>query len=176
MVCVMPGMYAGAPEFDPMGGRRIDNGSGASQSRRRFMNIASKLALERNRQETEALAAKNTAALEAKLKALETTLNTQKSAEWTAMQETVSANNRMMLKVGGAIAGVGFFILLATGYLQWRSVNRLAEVSAQVQSSRQTLPMVTGGAALLGGGTGQSQDRLFGALSLLEKSILQLEK
>jgi len=225
-------MYAGAPEFDPMGGRRIDNGSGASQSRRRFMNIASKLvrrlqplvllwlavlmtfsfrasavepasdpltnsananeslrsylqvqeqlhatqlALERNRQETEALAAKNTAALEAKLKALETTLNTQKSAEWTAMQETVSANNRMMLKVGGAIAGVGFFILLATGYLQWRSVNRLAEVSAQVQSSRQTLPMVTGGAALLGGGTAQSQDRLFGALSLLEKRILQLE-
>src|SRR6478735_893876 len=228
----MQGMYAGAPEFDPMGGRRIDNGSGASQSRRRFMNIASKLvrrlqplvllwlavlmtfsfrasavepasdpltnsasaneslrsylqvqeqlhatqlALERNRQETEALAEKNTAALEAKLKALETTLNTQKSAEWTAMQETVSANNRMMLKVGGAIAGVGFFILLATGYLQWCSVNRLAEVSAQVQSSRQTLPMVTGGAALLNGGTGQSQDRLFGALSLLEKRILQLE-
>lgn len=229
----MLGTFAAAPEFDPTSGRRIDNGSGASQSRRRLMNTAPKLvrrrlplallgvaallvfsvragaaeadaepltnsasanealrsylqvqeqlhatqlALERNRQETEALAARTTAALEAKLKALETVMNNQKSAEWAAMQETVAANNRLMLQVGGAIAGVGFFILLVTGYLQWRAVNRLAEVSAQVQSQRPALPAPAGGLALLGeGAAGQSPERLFGALSQLEKRILQLE-
>jgi tetratricopeptide (TPR) repeat protein len=80
--------------------------------------------------------------------------------------------------VGGSIAGVGFFVLLVTGYLQWRSVNRLAEVSALVQSNRLALPTAgsSSAAQLLGEGeTGQANGRLFGALSQLEKRILELE-
>lgn len=157
------------------------NSASANEALRSYLQVqeqlhATQLALDRNRQETEALAAKTTAALEAKLKALEAEMNKQKSSELLAMQDAVTANNRLMLKVGGAIAGVGFFILLVTGYLQWRSVNQLAEVSAQIQSSRQALPLTTGSPALLGEGPlAQSQGRLFGALSQLEKRILQLE-
>lgn len=137
---------------------------------------ATQLALERNQQETEALAAKTTAALEAKLRALEVALDRQKSAEWTAMQETVATNNRLLLLVGGSIAGVGFFILLATGYLQWRAVNRLAEVSAQLQSSRSTLTLSAGGApGVKPELPAPASERLFGVLSRLEQRILQLE-
>lgn len=137
---------------------------------------ATQLALERNRQEAEALATKTTAALEAKLRDLEAALDRQKSAEWAAMQETVATNNRLILIVGGSIAGVGFFILLATGYLQWRSVNRLAEVSAQIQSSRPTLSLPPGEAATVKTGLpAPTSERLFGVLSRLEQRILQLE-
>lgn len=146
---------------------------------------ATQQALEQNRKESQELAARNVAALETKLKALETAMNGQRSAEWdkrmaelNSMQETVQGNNRLMLMVGGSIAAVGFFVLLATGYLQWRSVNRLAEVSAQVQGSRLALPAAGSAstAQLLGEGeTSQSNGRLFGALTQLEKRIKELE-
>jgi tetratricopeptide (TPR) repeat protein len=139
---------------------------------------ATQQALERNRKETEELAAKNTEAVETKFKELEKAMNGQRLEEWNSMQATVRSNNRLMLIVGGSIAGVGFFVLLVTGCLQWRSVNRLAEVSAQVQGSRMALPptVSAGAAQLLGAGeTGQSNDRLFGALTQLEKRILELE-
>lgn len=139
---------------------------------------ATQQALEQNRKESEELAAKNAAALEAKLKALEVTMSGQRSEEWESMQKTVQSNNRLMLMVGGGIAAVGFFVLLATGYLQWRSVNRLAEVSAQVQSNRLALPVASspGAGQLLGEGeTGQANGRLFGALTQLEKRIKELE-
>lgn len=140
---------------------------------------ATQLALERNRQESEALAAKNAEAVAAKFKTIEEAMKTQRLTELDEMQKTLQSNNRLMLIVGGSIAGVGFFVLLVTGYLQWRSVNRLAEVSAQVQTSRIALPAATGSPAaaqLLGEGeTGQANGRLFGALTQLEKRILELE-
>jgi len=132
------------------------------------------LALERN----QATTATNAALVEAKLKALEAAMNHQRLEEWNSMQKTVQGNNTLMLIVGGSIAGVGFFVLLVTGYLQWRSVNRLAEVSAQVQSNRLALPAAgsSSTAQLLGEGeTGQANGRLFGALTQLEKRILELE-
>ena len=228
----MPGMSGAGTEFDPTGGRRIDNCARASQSRHRFMNTtqnlmrrlrmvgllllvalmisplavraaeagsetstnsnealrsylqlqeqlhSTQLALERNRQESEALAAKNAEAVAAKFKAIEEAMKGQRLTELDSMQKTLQSNNRLMLIVGGSIAAVGFFVLLVTGYLQWRSVNRLAEVSAQVQSNRLALPTAGSSAAaqLLGEGeTGQANGRLFGALTQLEKRILELE-
>jgi tetratricopeptide (TPR) repeat protein len=139
---------------------------------------ATQQALEQNRKESEDLAAKNAAALEIKLQELKAAMNGQRSAEWESMQKTVQGNNRLMLIVSGSIAGVGFFVLLVTGYLQWRSVTRLAEVSAQVQGSRLALPAAGSAstAQLLGEGeTSQSNGRLFGALTQLEKRIKELE-
>jgi tetratricopeptide (TPR) repeat protein len=139
---------------------------------------ATQLALERNRLESEALAAKNAEAVAAKFRALEEEMKGQRLTELDSMQKTLQSNNRLMLIVGGSIAGVGFFVLLVTGYLQWRSVNRLAEVSAQVQGSRLALPAAgsSSAAQLLGEGeTGQANGRLFGALTQLEKRILELE-
>ncbi len=142
---------------------------------------ASQLALKQNRDEREAL--EN--ALVTRLKVLEEAVNSQRSTEVDAMKVKVEAlrddlasNNRLLLIVGGGIAAVGFFVLLATGYLQWRSVNRLAEFSTLIQSARAALPAPNTGAEaqLLGAGaTAQSNGRLFGALTDLEKRILELE-
>jgi len=142
---------------------------------------ATQLALERNRQESEALAN----AVAARVKALEDAVNLQRDSKLETMQQRMDAlrkdlegNNQLLLKVGGGIAGVGFFVLLVTGYLQWRSVNRLAEFSTLIQSARAALPAPAPGteAQLLGASaTAQSNGRLFGALTDLEKRIHELE-
>jgi tetratricopeptide (TPR) repeat protein len=161
-----------------------DSSSSSNETLRSYLQLqeqlhATQLALERNRQETEALAAKNAEAVAARFKAIEAAVGTQRLAEMDSMQKTLQSNNRLMLIVGGSIAAVGFFVLLATGYLQWRSVNRLAEFSALVQSTRaalaapQSSPVET---QLLGAGeTVQTNTKLFGALTQLEKRIHELE-
>jgi tetratricopeptide (TPR) repeat protein len=121
----------------------------------------------------------------ARLLALEEAIQKQRSAELEAMQAKVDSlrkdldsNGRTLLRFGAGIAVIGFFVLLATGYLQWRSVNRLAEFSALVQSVR-ALPAPAPAAAeahLLGATTtAQANGKLFGALSDLEKRINELE-
>ncbi len=161
----------------------FDSATNSNDALRSYLQLqeqlhATQLALERNRQETGALAAKNAEAVAAKFKAIEDAMKGDRLKELDSMQKTLQSNNRLMLIVGGSIAAVGFFVLLVTGYLQWRSVNRLAEVSAQVQSNRLALPAANSPAAaqLLGEGeTGQANGRLFGALTQLEKRILELE-
>ena len=142
---------------------------------------ASQLALKQNREERAALEKE----VAARLKVLEEAVKAQSSSELDAMKQNVATlrkdldgNNRLLLKVGGGIAVVGFFVLLATGYLQWRSVNRLAEFSTLVQSARAALPAPASAVEgqLLGASvTAQSNGRLFGALTDLEKRILELE-
>lgn len=142
---------------------------------------ATQLALERNRQESEALAA----AVAARVKALEDAVNSQRDDKVNAMQQRMDSlrkdlesNNQLLLKVGGGIAVIGFFVLLATGYLQWRAVNRLAEFSTLVQSTRAALPAAGGAveAPSLGAGApAHANGRLFGALTDLEKRIHELE-
>lgn len=140
---------------------------------------ATQLALERNRVESESLAARNAEAVAARFKAIEAAVGTQRLAEMDSMQNSLQSNNRLMLVVGGSIAGVGFFVLLATGYLQWRSVTRLAEFSTLIQSTRLALaspaPNPIAPQFLGAGETTQSNGRLFGALTQLEKRILELE-
>ena len=86
------------------------------------------------------------------------------------------SSNRMLMTVAGTIAAVGFLVLLLTGYLQWRSVSRLAEFAAMVQSTRTALPSSAAEAHLLGAGdVTQSGGRLSSVLAQLEKRILELE-
>ena len=157
---------------------------GSNETLRSYLQLqeqlhATQLALERNRQESEVLAARNAEAVAARFKAIEAAVGSARLAEMTSMQQTLQSNNKLMLIVGGSIAGVGFFVLLATGYLQWRSVNRLAEFSALIQSTRAALAAPAPSQAetqLLGTGeTAQSNGRLFGALTQLEKRIHELE-
>ena len=88
----------------------------------------------------------------------------------------MESNNRMLMTVAGAIASIGFLVLLLTAYLQWRSVSRLAEFTAMVQSARACRLPGPAEAQLLGAGeVTQSGGRLSSALSQLEKRILELE-
>ena len=144
---------------------------------------ATQLALERNRQESEALAAKNAEAVAARFKIIEEALTAKRVDELDNMKSSMETlkssmenNNRMLMTVAGTIASVGFLVLLLTAYLQWRSVSRLAEFTAMVQSTRVALPPSSVEAQLLGGGdVTQSGGRLSSALAQLEKRILELE-
>lgn len=158
--------------------------AGASETLRSYLQLqeqlhATQLALERNRQESEALAARNAEAVAARFKSIEAAVSLQRLNEMQSMQTTLQSNSRLMLIVGGSIAGVGFFVLLATGYLQWRSVNRLAEFSALIQSTRAALAAPAPSQAenqLLGvGEIAQANTKLFGALTQLEQRIHELE-
>jgi len=94
------------------------------------------IAVDRNRKEstesalqtTEALTVdmKATTELANRMKTLEESLNTQRSHELDLMQ----GQNRTMLIVAGVFATFGFVALFMMGYFQWRTVSRLAEISA----------------------------------------------
>lgn len=136
---------------------------------------ATQQALERNRQETEALAAKNAADAAARFKVIEDALSSQRMGEIDTLQRTLQSNNRLLLIVAGVIASVGFLVLLLTAYLQWRSVSRLAEFTAMVQGARALLPAPAEPQLLGAGAAAQSNTKLFGALTQLEKRIHELE-
>jgi tetratricopeptide (TPR) repeat protein len=139
---------------------------------------ATQVALERNRKETEALAARNAEAVAARFQAIEQALTAKRSGELESMEQRMQSTHQLLLIVAGTIAAVGFLVLLLTAYLQWRAVNRLAEFSVMVQAaSRAALPPTGADAQLLGGGVAaQANTRLFGALTGLEKRILELEQ
>jgi len=139
-----------------------------------------KIALQKNQEQQAALEKE----VSTRLKTLEETVQKQRAAELDNMQTKIDTlrrdldtNGRTLLYVGGGIALIGFMVLLATGYLQWRSVNRLAEFSALVQSVRALpAPPTAAESQLLGAtATAQSNGRLFSALTDLEKRINELE-
>jgi len=139
---------------------------------------AMQLAVERNRQETDAAAARSAEALGKQLQGIEQALATQRAQELDAMQ----SSNRVMLIVAGSFAGLGLVAMLLTAYFQWRTVSRLAELSASLPLGRALGPGPAIGA--LGPGDGDpfalgpaqaSNQRLLGALGRLEQRILELE-
>src|SRR5436190_4421144 len=113
-----------------------------SQEMRSYLQLqeqlhATQMAMERNRKEAtetalqtaEALASGMKATSETlanRMKVLEEGLSTQRVHEWDAMQ----SSNRTMLIVAGTFACLGFIALFLMGYFQWRTVSRLAEISA----------------------------------------------
>lgn len=159
-----------------------DPGYSSNETLRAYLQLqeqlhATQLALERNRQETEALAARNAEAVAARFQAIEQALTAKRSGELESLEQRMQSTHRLLLIVAGTIATVGFLVLLLTAYLQWRAVNRLAEFSALAQAASQAaLPPTGADAPLLGGGVAaQANSRLFGALTGLEKRILELE-
>ena len=150
---------------------------------------ATQLALEHNRKEsienaiqtTEALSTgmKATTELSARMKALENSLNSQRARELDVMQ----SSNRTMLIVAGTFASAGFLALLMMGYFQWRTVSRLAEISAILPPAGLPLPGQRPRAALTAGESmvsapapGQSGNSdLLQTIAQLEKRIRELE-
>jgi tetratricopeptide (TPR) repeat protein len=184
VLSILPGQAANTPEpvADMNANASATTDTNAIETLRAYLQLqeqlhATQLALERNRQETEVLAARNAEAVAARFNAIEGTLTAQRLAELNTMQQALQSNNHLLLIVGGTIAGIGFLVLLLTAYLQWRSIGRLAEFAAMAQSTRVALPPSSAAEAqLLGTGeTTQSGKRLHSAMSQLEKRILELE-
>jgi tetratricopeptide (TPR) repeat protein len=139
---------------------------------------ATQLAIERGRKEADAAAAETARVFSGRLQAIEQTLTLQRKEELAAMQ----SSNQAMLIVAGLCAVLGFLAMLFMAYFQWRTISRLAEISAALPVAHAfgsgspvaalgvgDTPMVTVGPAQ------QSSQRLLGALEQLEKRIHQLE-
>jgi tetratricopeptide (TPR) repeat protein len=151
---------------------------------------ATQMAVDRNRKEStetaiqtaEVVASgmKATTELSARMKALEETLNNQKSGEWQAMQ----SSNRTMLIVAGVFASFGFIALLMLGYFQWRTINRLAEISAILPRQpglalglQRPRAALTAGDSMVSAPSPQpsADSDLLQTLARLEKRIKELE-
>jgi tetratricopeptide (TPR) repeat protein len=96
---------------------------------------ATRLAIESVGAEAKQAAAQNAEELAVRLHALEQAVAVQRAKELEAMQ----SSNRNMLYVAGAFASIGCIAMLLMGYYQWRTVNRLAELSAAIPSGAMTL-------------------------------------
>jgi tetratricopeptide (TPR) repeat protein len=92
---------------------------------------ATRLAIESVGAEAKQAAAQNAEQLAVRLHALEQAVAVQRAKELEAMQ----SSNRNMLYVAGAFASIGCIAMLMMGYYQWRTVNRLAELSAAIPPS-----------------------------------------
>jgi tetratricopeptide (TPR) repeat protein len=139
---------------------------------------ATQLAVERTRTEAEQTSSQNMEALANRLKTIEDSLATRRSKELDAMQ----SSNHAMLIVAGSFAGMGFVAMLLMGYFQWRTVNRLAELSAILpgaggtSNSRRALALGMGEAAVVTTGLppGPSPE-LIETIQRLEKRVRELE-
>jgi tetratricopeptide (TPR) repeat protein len=136
------------------------------------------LALEQNRREARETASQNSDLLAGRMQSIEKALEAQRSRELEAMQ----SSNRAILFVAGTFAGVGFVAVLLMSFFQWRTVNRLADISAALPASLALAAPPPQNA--LGAGDShlvtitpaeQSNLRLLGALERLEKRIYELE-
>ena len=139
---------------------------------------ATQLAIERSRKEAEAAAADSAKVFAARLQGIEEALASQRTQELELMQNS----NRVMLLVAGIFAALGFAAMLFMAYFQWRTINRLAEISATLPLAHSFGPASSlaalGGTdprLLAAGPAQQSSQTLLSALEHLEKRISQLE-
>jgi tetratricopeptide (TPR) repeat protein len=136
------------------------------------------LAIERSLEENAAASQRDAKALRERLQVVEQSVSSQRARELDAMQ----GQNRTMLIVAGIFAAMGFVAMLLMALFQWRTINRLAEISAALHSA-QALGPGTALAALgpgeshllTAGPAGQGSLQLVGALERLEKRINELE-
>jgi tetratricopeptide (TPR) repeat protein len=130
---------------------------------------ATQLAIGHSLTQAETAAAETTRVLTSRLSNIEQTLASQRAQELEAMQ----SSNKVMLLVAGVFAALGFLAVLSMAYFQWRTINRLAEVTSALPLSHA---LGAGDAHLLTAGTPElSSQRLLGALERLEKRIHELE-
>lgn len=155
--------------------------SGSNDALRAYLQLQgelhdTQLAIERSRQEAQAAAAQDAAALSNRLQAIERSLLEQRASE----SQTAQSTNHLLLMIVGIFALVGFAAALLTAFFQWRAVSRLAEISTALSASRSlafpTAALAVGEHEALGrGSVEQSNTRLIGLVQQLEKRIAELE-
>jgi TolA-binding protein len=135
------------------------------------------LAIERIRHDSELMATRNAEALASRLEDIEKSVASQRDA----MQSTMQSTGKFMLVVFSIFAGVGFVGIVLTAFFQWRTVSRLAEISASVPATRPfgLLPAGSGfnagDSVVSSGPVEQASAGMVGVLERLEKRIVELE-
>ena len=132
---------------------------------------ATQLAIESNREAGTAITLRTAEALAARMQAIEQSLSAQRVRELDAMQ----SSNRVMLIVAGSLAALGFLAMLLMGYFQWRTVNRLAEISAAIPSTSLAMSVGRPLPALGPGDSPSGTNDLIGVVHQLEKRVIELE-
>jgi tetratricopeptide (TPR) repeat protein len=138
------------------------------------------LAIEQNRQQSEAEARRNMANMTARIEALQQIIAAQRQGE----AETAQRTQQLMLILGGAFGTIGLVVLSLMAHFQWRAVTRLVEMSsmqsrAPALAGGRALPMLETGAGITaptGAAVELSTARLLGVIERLEKRILELEQ
>jgi Tetratricopeptide repeat len=132
------------------------------------------LSVDRNRKETEEAATRKAEAMETRLQLIVQSMAALRTHEIETMQgqnEAMQNQNRRMLTVAAAFAGVGFLAMMFTTYFQWRSSSRFADIA------RQGLALsVSPARAALGAGDDQFMTRTPESIARLQAVIEQLEK
>ncbi|MEY2427999.1 MAG: hypothetical protein QOJ40_884 [Verrucomicrobiota bacterium] len=153
-----------------------------SQELRTYLQLqeqlhATQLAIERTRKESEESARADTQALDARLQLIERSLATQRARELEAMQ----SSNKVMIIVAGSFAGIGLIAMLLMAYFQWRTINRLAEISAGLPAAgllgggRAMAALGPGNARFVTAGPDERAYQVMDAVERLQKRILELE-
>lgn len=143
-------------------------------------------AIDRNRQDAEAAAARNAEALDSRLTAIEKSMAAQRTRELETVQsslQTMQSSSRFVLVAAGVFALIGFLVLLFTAFLQFTAVNRLAKVAAAFPTNRAlgagNVPAALGlgGSHLMGiDPVEQSSARFLEIIGRLEKRVQDMER
>jgi tetratricopeptide (TPR) repeat protein len=157
--------------------------SGPNEALRAYLQLQeqiheTQLSIERNRLQSQAVAAQEGVALSNRLQAIEQSLALQKANDVMEAEHT----NRMLMGVLAVFATVGLFAVLVMVYFQSRAVSRIAEISTALAAQRG-LPFRSPAALELPEnemmGTSaieQSNARLASLVQHLEKRISELEQ
>jgi len=141
---------------------------------------ATLLAIEDNRQKSEAEAATNSAMLAARIGALEQIVADQRASEVAAARKT----QQLALFMAGTFGLIGLVVMLLMVYFQWRVFSQLIKISARQPAglgpgSSRALPLVEAANELAAPAQvawETSSARLLGAIERLEKRIGELEQ
>jgi tetratricopeptide (TPR) repeat protein len=131
---------------------------------------AAQLAIADGRAEATAAAKSNVDLLTARIQTLEQTIADQRARE----AELAQQHQHSLLLLAGAFGLTVLAAVLFMAYLQWRAVARLLE-SPALQAQNFALTNGHAAPALVTGAAAQANARLFSAVDLLQKRILELE-
>ncbi len=129
-------------------------------------------AMEQAREDSIQNSQRNSESMEGKLTKLEDALSAQRTHE----AETINRMNRLVVGVAAGFAGIGFVVMVLTAWFFMRTMNKVAEINAEIQSQLLALPHSQPHLVGAGGGTNApGNQRLLGALEQLERRIRELE-
>lgn len=132
------------------------------------------LAIEKSRAEYESSARKQATEINDKLSAIQSALEVERNRQ----QEELRKSNQTLLWVAGAFGCAGMLAMLFTAMFQWRTMNRVSEISTwrpQLTSGGSS-PLLPAEADVAGGKAVElSNQRLMAVIERLERRVFELE-